>query len=103
MTKEITRLQPQERKAQILKAALKIAVREGYSNIKREAIASEAGVAVGLINRYFNTMPQLKRAVMRAAIDREVLKIIAQGLVVNDPQARKASIELKQKAMRHIS
>lgn len=103
MPKKITRLEPKERKSLILNAATKLAIKCGYIQIKRETVALEAGVAESLINRYFTNMYQLKKEIMRNAVENEILEIIAQGLAIKDPQILKISKDLKQKAIQYIS
>jgi DNA-binding transcriptional regulator YbjK len=98
-----TRADPVLRKKQILTAALDMAVVHGYQNITRGLIAERANVSVGLITRYFGTMKNLKRAVMRAAVNSEVLAVVAQGLANGDEQAKKAPQEVKEKAIALIS
>jgi DNA-binding transcriptional regulator YbjK len=93
-----TRTNPALRKYHILGVAVELAKTKGYDKITRDSIAKEAGISVGLVTRYFKTMAQLKRAVMRAAIQREVTEIIAQGLANGDEHAKKAPAELKDKA-----
>ena len=95
------RMQPKERRAAILTAAVELARAEGYNRITREGIAKAAGgVSEGLVSQYFNTMAQLRRALIRHAIKANppVLEIIAQGLAAKDPHALKASDELKRQA-----
>ena len=89
------RLEPQVRRDQILAAALSLAKTHGYTNITRKQITEKAGCSPRLLNYYYTTMPQLRRDVMRAAIDQKVLKVIAQGLTAKDPHALKVSDELK--------
>jgi hypothetical protein len=93
-----TRTAPGLRKEQILNVAIDLARNDGYHNLTRDGIAEQAGVSMGLVTRYFETMAQLKRAVMQAAIHREIPEIIAQGLVIGDKQARKAPEKLKAAA-----
>jgi AcrR family transcriptional regulator len=90
------RLKPKERKAQILEAALACAILKNYKSVTREDIAHQAGVSEALINVYFGTMTKLRRAIIRAAINREYLPIILQGLVNKDPHAMKISDALKK-------
>jgi AcrR family transcriptional regulator len=96
------REKPEDRHQLILDAAVIVAARDGLSKMKREAVAEQAGVSSGLINRYFHTMPQLTRAVVRAAIFTEPpnLAIVADALMARDPQALKASPELRDAAIR---
>jgi len=97
------RLAPEVRKDEILAVAVRLAKDEGFNSLRRDAIAKAAGVAQGLVTRYFNTMPQLKRAVMRYAVHFEVLPIVAEGLAIRDTEALKASDALKQKALSTLS
>ncbi len=93
----MARLKPAERKKQILEAAVNVAKDYGYSRLTRELIAERAIVAPGLVNKYFNTMNNLRRAVMRYAIKNEILIIILDGLSVRDLQAMKINAELRVK------
>lgn len=95
------RLHPDERKEQILTAALKVAGRPGgWSKLTRDAVAKEANCAEGLPSKYFGTMADFRRAVMRAAIRVEALAVIAQGIAAGDKCASKAAPELKARALR---
>ena len=92
-----------DRKKQlILDAAVECARARGYEHITRVNVALAADVAVGSVNKYFATIPQLKRAVMRAAIQRGILEIVAQGLTSKDRQALLASDDLKRRAVAQI-
>lgn len=93
------RLAAQEREAQILAAALTVAARQGYPRFTLQQVADEAEVDKALPLHYFGTMAQLRRKVMRAAIRLEVLTIIAQGITMGDPHARKAPPELRTRAL----
>lgn len=86
------------RKEHLLKTAVELSVDKGYNNVTRDGIAEAAGVSFGLITKYFGTMKQLRREIMRAAIKQEIPEIIAQGLANGDDRAKKAPVELKAKA-----
>lgn len=102
MTK--SRQTPDDRKYQILKAALSLAEKPGgFSCITRESIANEVGCAEGLVSRYFGTMAAFKRAIVRSAILTENLSIIAQGLASGDPNAHKADKNLKARALQTLA
>jgi len=95
---------PNDRKYQILTAAMTVAERPGgFSKLTREAIAKEVGCAEALISRYFGTMPAFRRTIIRAAILSENLHIIAQGLAAGDPHALKADSELKTRALQTLA
>lgn len=93
------RLDPKIRAQQILDAALRVATREGYHKMTREKIALEAGTVAGNVSRYYSTMPQLRRAVVRAAISKRVLPVIASALAAGDKHAKAAPVELKKAAV----
>jgi len=102
MTKK--RQAPNDRKYQILTAAIAVAERPGgFSKITREVIAKEVGCAEALISRYFGTMPAFRRTIMRAAILSENLYIIAQGIAISDPHALKVDAELKARALQTLA
>lgn len=94
------RMQPADRKKEILQAAIKVAERKGgWSKLTREAVAKEADCADGLPSKYFGTMTAFRRAIMRAAVRECNLSIIAQGLAVGDSVAQKAGDDLKRDAL----
>lgn len=97
MSKTRIRETPRFRKAQILDAALKVAQAKGYHLMTREDIAAAAGVSTGLISKYFITMRQLKRRVLKEAIDRSVLHVIQQGIHTGDQNLRTLKREIREK------
>lgn len=97
------RMDPLDRREQILDAAVGMAKDVGFQKITRDGVAIRAGVAMGLVTRYFGTMCQLRRAVMRSAVKNEVISVIAEGLAVGDPHAKKAGSELKARVISFIS
>jgi AcrR family transcriptional regulator len=102
MTKK--RLLPNDRKLEILNAAIKVASRPGgWAKLTREAVAKEAGCADGLVSKYFGTMTNFRRAIMRAAIVGKELSVIAQGLADGDKCAQKADPELKSHALNTLA
>ena len=97
MTKK--RQNPEARKDQILIAAVELAKEVGYNKMTRDAIAIKAGVSMGLVTHYFETMTQLRRDVVRYARNNDIPEIIAQGIANQDPHAKKAPPALKEKAI----
>lgn len=93
-----TRKPPSIRKAEILDAALAVACAEGLRGATRDLIAARVGVSPALISMHYSTMDQLRRAVMRAAILREVLPVVAEGLAMRDPHALAAPDDLRARA-----
>lgn len=93
-----------EQKARILDAALKLSERHGYAHVSRDDIARACGFpSSSLVAYHMGTMPELRRAVMREAIRRECLPVLAQGLAARDRHAHKAPPELAQKALQSLT
>ncbi len=62
------RLEPDERRKQILAAARKLFNDRDYSAVSADEIAAQAGVARGLINHYFGTKRELYVEVVRELV-----------------------------------
>ena len=101
----MTYLKNADRTDQITGVALALAgkVPGGYKAVSRDAIAAAAGVSPALVSHRLGTMDNVRRAIMRAAIKAEDVKVIAQGLAIGDPHARKAPEALRQKAAQLIA
>ena len=109
----MTTQKPQkERRAQILDAALSLAAADGYTRLTRDRVARLAAISPALVSRRWSTMAQLKRAVMREAIRQAgaivapshgVLSIIAQGIALGDPEARRAPEAVQTAALAAIA
>jgi AcrR family transcriptional regulator len=93
------KLQPTVRKDQILAAAMRLARVDGYTHIVRTNIAAAAGCSTGLVNRYYGTMGQLRRAIIREAARIGDLEIIAQAAVAKDPNLEKVDPSLINEAL----
>ena len=96
------RLNPKIRRQQILDAALKLAEKRGFDRLTRETIATAAGTSVGLVSHYFTSMASMRKAVMKEAVSRESLDVIAHGIAVNHIHTRKLSGELKRRVLEHV-
>ena len=92
------RISPGARATELTAVALRLAREHGLANLTRDQIASEAGVASGLVSLRLGTMPAMRRTVMRAAVTQGVLEVIAEGLAHRDPHAMAAPLELRQQA-----
>lgn len=103
MTTSHTRLTPAARTAQLLDVALKLAAKHGLANIRRDQIAEAADVSQGLVTERLGTMAEMRRTIMRQAVARQVLPIIAEGLANKDKMALKAAPDLKAKALASLA
>lgn len=96
------RVPPELRREAILTAALGLAVKCGYTSITRDQVAELSGTSPPNVGRLFGTMPKLRRHVMREAVRREVLPVIAQGLLDGNPHAKKAPPEVRAAALEQL-
>lgn len=94
-----TRLAPEDRKRQIVAAACRIAAKQGFTHVTREAIADSANVSVGLVSHYCGGMDGLRKAVVDEAVRTKNVKLIAQALLVQDPAAKRAPPDLRRQAI----
>lgn len=98
------RLEPHERKKQLLEQAVLLAEALGYQRITSKRVATLSGLkSHSLINHYFGTTEKLREAVLEEAIRTENLEIVLQGLVAKDPKALAAPQKLKQQALLKLS
>ena len=63
-----TRLDPAERREQILDATLRLVARDGFARVTLRDVAAEVGVVHGLIRHYFPTREQLVAEAFDAAV-----------------------------------
>jgi AcrR family transcriptional regulator len=94
---------PKIRRIHILNAAIEASVLLGYQGFTRESVAKLAKISSPLIAHYFPKMADLRRAVMKYAIDIKCFTVIAQGLVSRHPLALKISDDLREEVMQHLS
>ena len=87
----------------LLDAALRVAQRDGWRAMTRQSIAAEAGVSDALVSLRLGTMDALRRSVMRAAIARQVLRVVAEGVLAGDRHALRAPTEVRAAAARIVS
>lgn len=92
------RKKPAERRDEIVSVALNLVALNGLQAVSAAMVAHASGCSVSLVKHYFNTMPQLRRAVMRAAIHQQRVDVLAQGLAVRDRHATRAPAELREAA-----
>jgi len=84
-----------DRQARILEAALDLLSRHGISGVNMRAVAREAGVALGLVNYYYEDKSSLIRAALHRIDERDL------QLVAPDPESDPD--EQLQKALRRVA
>ncbi len=84
-----------DRQSRILEAALELLSRHGISGVSMRAVAREAGVALGLVNYYYDDKTSLIRAAL-LRVDEQDLRLVAP-----DPSA--APDEQLREALRRVA
>lgn len=98
------RLNPEERKEQLLDFAVRLAEEHGYNSITSTQIATSAGLqSHGLISHYFGSIDSLRTQVLARAIQKENIEVLLQGLVRKDPLAMGAPKRLRDKALEQLA
>lgn len=82
------KLKKEEKKKQILEAAIRIFARNGYFNSRVSEIAREAGVADGTIYIYFNSKEEILCAVFEEALTRFIAISKEKLKDIHDPLER---------------
>lgn len=85
-----------QRIAALLATALDLARRKGWHSLTHEAVAAAAGVSPSLVKVRLGTIASLRRAVMREAVKQRCVRVVAQGLAVNDRAAMRADDVLRR-------
>ena len=87
-------MRPEERKAQILAAGLKLAVQFGYMNLTDRDLAREAKCSKSLVLHYFGSILTVRREILLEAIRVENLAVIRQGWGMNAPEIKTCPPEI---------
>ena len=74
------RMQPEDRQAAILAAAVQVATDKGYQSLTRDHVAEAAGVSPALVTRYYYHMDLLRAAVLDEAVRQSNVRLVAEGL-----------------------
>lgn len=97
-----THLKPDVRANELLDAALELAARTGWRGLTHTAVAQAAGVSPALVVLRLGTKTELLRDVMRRAVNRGVVAVVAEGLAVGDKHAKRAGEALREAAAQHV-
>ena len=79
-----------DRQSRILEAALDLLSRHGISGVSMRAVAREAGVALGLVNYYYDDKTSLIRAALQRVDEHDLLLVARDSSVSADEQLRTA-------------
>lgn len=92
------RMDPNERKQQILDAAIMMATCGPWHHLTRPRLAKRLGIADSLIAHHFGSMENLKDEVMFCGCRDCNMRIIMHGLSIKHPIALGLPDSLKRKA-----
>lgn len=90
-------MRPEERKAQILAAGLKLAVQNGYMRLTDRDLAREAKCSKSLVLHHFGSIHTVRSEVLREAIRTENLAVIRQGWGMNAPEIKTCPPDVLQR------
>lgn len=79
-----------DRQSRILEAALGLLSRHGISGVNMRAVAREAGVALGLVNYYYEDKSSLIRAALHRMDERDLKLVASDPGSPPDEQLKKA-------------
>lgn len=92
------RLTREERKEQFVEEAIELAISVNWSAVTQINLATRLSCSPGLILHYWPTVDAFRSEVMRVAVEREIVSIIAQGLGAENAEALVAPRELREQA-----
>lgn len=93
------RLKPEARKEQIITAALSLAENSHYLTVTRSEIAKALGVSGPAVQYHVKSMKHLRGELVKAAIKRKVLAVVAQAILLGNEEVQAAPEALKLEAM----
>ena len=79
-----------DRQSRILEAALDLLSRHGIAGVSMRAVAREAGVALGLVNYYYDDKTSLIRAALHSVDEHDLLLVAPDPSATPDEQLRKS-------------
>lgn len=71
----------QERRGALLQVALHVSEYAGYDKLTRAMLADAAGVSESLVQYHFNTIEDLRTAILEAAQEAVFMPVLAQAMV----------------------
>lgn len=79
-----------DKQTRILDAAMDLLSRHGISGVSMRAVAREAGVALGLVNYYYDDKTTLIRAALRRVDEHDLLLVAQDPALTPEEQLRQA-------------
>lgn len=101
MTKATTPVETS--KPAILSAAVKLAKDKGLHKFSRIEVAKAAEVGESTVSYHFGQMPELRTAVVKHAVENEILSILADARAGRESVGVPMSEELRKKVAAYIA
>lgn len=98
----IARMEAEDRRAQLIAAGLDVAEEVGWYKVTRRAVAEKTSTAEALINRYFGNKDGFRDELMKEAVKRKLVPVIAEGLMYMSEPALKAPQKLRKEAQEYL-
>ena len=92
-------MHPDDRKAQILAAGLKLAVQFGYMRLTDRDLAREAKCSKSLVLHHFGSILTVRREILLEAIRVENLAVIRQGWGMKAPEIETCPPDVLQRVL----
>jgi len=96
------RLPPDKRYAQLAEIGVELAEVSDYRMVQFGQIAQIAGVTRTLVQHYFKNRFTLQNVILKTAIQKKNLRVVAQGVIAGDPAVMDAPARLRQRALREV-
>jgi len=90
-------------KPAILSAAIKLASKVGLFQFSRVDVAAEANVGESTVSYHFGTMPELRTAIVKHAVEHEIMKILADARAGRESVGVPMSATLRKKIAKFIA
>lgn len=98
-----SRMDPFNRKEQILQTAIQISLEKGYRQLTRRAVANRMHCASSLINHYYEDIDNLRAIVLQTAIEKEIIPIVAENFAIKGTETIELPQPLKQKVVHYLT
>lgn len=89
----------EERRREILDAAVEIAQEQGYLSLTHPRVAGRVEISPSLVRKHYEDKSKLRDAVMTEAVRLEIVDVVRQGLAALDPIAQEAPASLRAAAI----
>jgi AcrR family transcriptional regulator len=90
-------------KPTILSAAVLVARKVGLRKMTRAEVAKEAGCAPGTVSYNYVTVADLRTAVIRHAIEHEILPLIVEAIVLRHPLTFRMTGAVRRRALASLA